>query len=166
MNFIWIDWLTVIAFLVLTTGVALATRRLISDYDSFLLAGRTLKLYLAMATMGATELGLVTLMYFSQQGYSSGFSAFSIGVITLIGFVFVGRTGFIIKALRDLQVHTIAEFFGLRYNRSTQVTAAIITFAAGLMNMGLFLVLGAKFLLYMVGASWPLPAPCTRPACC
>ena len=51
MNFIWIDWLTVIVFLVLTTGVALVTRRLISDYNSFLLAGRTLKLYLAMATM-------------------------------------------------------------------------------------------------------------------
>ena len=151
MNFIWIDWFTVVAFLVLTTGVALATRRLISDYDSFLLAGRTLKLYLAMATMGATELGLVTLMYFSQQGYKSGFSAFSIGVIALIGFVFVGRTGFIIKGLRDLEVRTIAEFFGLRYNRSTQIIAAIITFAAGLMNMGLFLVLGAKFLLYMVG---------------
>jgi len=151
LNFIWIDWLTVIAFLVLTTGVALVTRRLISDYNSFLLAGRTLKLYLAMATMGATELGLVTLMYFSEQGYKSGFAAFSIGVITVIGFVFVGRTGFIIKGLRDLQVRTIAEFFGLRYNRSTQIIAAIITFAAGLMNMGLFLVLGAKFLLYMVG---------------
>jgi hypothetical protein len=33
LTFIWIDWLTVIAFLVLTTGIALATRRLISSYD-------------------------------------------------------------------------------------------------------------------------------------
>ena len=65
MNFIWIDWLTVIAFLVLTTGVALITRRLISDYNSFLLAGRTLKLSMAMATMGATVLGLVTRMNIS-----------------------------------------------------------------------------------------------------
>ncbi len=129
----------------------MATRQLISDYDSFLLAGRNLKLFLGMATMGATELGLVTLMYFSEQGYRSGFSAFAIGVIALFGFIFVGKTGFIIKGLRDLQMHTIAEFFGLRYNRSTQIVAAIITFAAGLMNMGLFLVLGAKFLLYMVG---------------
>ena len=151
MNFIWIDWLTVILFLGLTTGIALLTRRFISSYDSYLLAGRSLRLYLAMATMGATELGLVTLMYFSEQGFSSGFSAFSIGVIALVGFLFVGRTGFIIKGLRDLRVHTIAEFFGLRYNRATQIIAAIITFAAGLMNMGLFLVLGAKFLLYMVG---------------
>ena len=151
MHFIWIDWATVIAFLAITTGVALGTRRLISDYDSFLLAGRSLKLYLAMATMGATELGLVTLMYFSEQGFRSGFSAFAIGVIALIGFSFVGKTGFIIKGLRDLEMRTIAEFFGLRYNRSTQIIAAVITFAAGLMNMGLFLVLGAKFLLYMVG---------------
>ena len=151
MNFIWLDWAMIVAFLLLTTGIAFMTRRLISNYDSFLLAGRSLKLYLGMATMGATELGLVTLMYFSEQGYKSGFSAFAIGVISLLGFVFVGKTGFIIKGLRDLRMHTIAEFFGLRYSRSTQIVAAIITFAAGLMNMGLFLVLGAKFLLYMVG---------------
>ena len=114
MNFIWLDWAMIVAFLLLTTGIAFMTRRLISNYDSFLLAGRSLKLYLGMATMGATELGLVTLMYFSEQGYKSGFSAFAIGVISLLGFVFVGKTGFIIKGLRDLRMHTIAEFFGLR----------------------------------------------------
>jgi len=151
MGFIWIDWVTVAAFLVVTTGVALLTRRLISDYDSFLLAGRSLKLYLGMATMGATELGLVTLMYFSQQGFKSGFSAFTIGLVALCGFLFVGKTGFVIKRLRQLRCHTVSEFFGMRYNRTTQVIAAIITFAAGMMNMGLFLVMGAKFLLYMVG---------------
>ena len=65
MNFIWLDWAMIVAFLLLTTGIAFMTRRLISNYDSFLLAGRSLKLYLGMATMGATELGLVTLMYLS-----------------------------------------------------------------------------------------------------
>lgn len=153
MNFNLLDWFTVGLFMLVTTGVALATRRFISDYDSFLLAGRNLKLYLAMATMGATELGLVTLMYFSQQGYASGFAAFTVGLISLVGFVFVGKTGFIIKGLRRLRCHTIAEFFGLRYNRTTQIIAAVITFVAGMMNMGLFLVMGAKFLLYMVGFS-------------
>lgn len=87
MNFIWIDWATVIVFLALTSAVAFLTRRLISDYDSFLLAGRSLKLFLGMATMGATELGLVTLMYFSEQGFRSGFSAFIIGVIALFACV-------------------------------------------------------------------------------
>jgi SSS family solute:Na+ symporter len=151
MNFGSLDWIIVIAFVCLTTGVALSTRRFIRNYDSFLLAGRNLKLYLAMATMGATEMGLVTLMYFSQQGYKSGFAAFSIGVISLCGFIFVGKTGFIVKGLRRLRCRTIAEFFGMRYNRTTQIIAAVITFVAGIMNMGLFLVMGAKFLLYLVG---------------
>ena len=111
MNFIWIDWAVVIAFVSLTTCIAVFTRKLISNYDSFLLAGRSLKLYLGMATMGATELGLVTLMYFSEQGYKSGFSAFTIGLISLLGFMFVGKTGFIIKGLRELHMRTIAEFF-------------------------------------------------------
>ena len=151
MHFHFIDWFIVIAFICLTSGVAFLTRRLISNYDSFLLAGRHLKIYLAMATMGATELGLVTLMYFSQQGYASGFSAFTIGLVSLVGFIFVGKTGFIIKGLRRLRCRTIAEFFGMRYDRKTQIIAALITFIAGMMNMGLFLVLGAKFLLHMVG---------------
>ena len=153
MHFDALDWAAIIVFLLLTSAVALFTRRFISDYDSFLLAGRNLKLYLAMATMGATELGLVTLMYFSQQGYTSGFAAFSIGLISLAGFIFIGKTGFIIKDLRRLRCRTIAEFFSLRYDRNTQIVAALITFIAGLMNMGLFLVMGAKFLLYLVGFS-------------
>lgn len=151
MNFGVIDWITVVGFLCVTSGVAFLTRRFISDYDSFLLAGRNLKVYLAMATMGATELGLVTLMYYSEQGYKSGFSVFSVGVIALCGFIFVGKTGFVIKRLRELRCRTIAEFFGMRYDRSTQIIAAVITFVAGMMNMGMFLVMGAKFLLYMVG---------------
>ena len=153
MHFTALDWTSIVLFLLLTSAVAVFTRRFISDYDSFLLAGRNLKLYLAMATMGATELGLVTLMYFSQQGYASGFAAFSIGLISLAGFIFVGKTGFIIKGLRRLRCRTIAEFFGLRYDRNTQIIAALITFVAGMMNMGLFLVMGAKFLLYLVGFS-------------
>ena len=151
MHFTALDWTSIVLFLLLTSAVAVFTRRFISDYDSFLLAGRNLKLYLAMATMGATELGLVTLMYFSQQGYASGFAAFSIGLISLAGFIFVGKTGFIIKGLRQLRCRTIAVFFGLRYDRNTQIIAALITFVAGMMNMGLFLVMGAKFLLYLVG---------------
>ena len=151
MNFGILDWTTVVIFIGITSTVAFLTRRFISDYDSFLLAGRNLKVYLAMATMGATELGLVTLMYYSEQGYKSGFSVFSVGVIALFGFIFVGRTGFVIKRLRDLRCRTVAEFFGMRYDRSTQIIAAVITFVAGMMNMGLFLVMGAKFLLYMVG---------------
>ena len=143
MHFTALDWTSIVLFLLLTSGVAVFTRRFISDYDSFLLAGRNLKLYLAMATMGATELGLVTLMYFSQQGYASGFAAFSIGLISL--------AGFIIKGLRQLRCRTIAEFFGLRYDRNTQIIAALRLFVAGIMNMGLFLVMGVKFLLYLVG---------------
>ena len=44
MNFTWLDWATVIGFISLTTVVAFLTRRFITNYDSFLLAGRNLKL--------------------------------------------------------------------------------------------------------------------------
>jgi len=151
MNFgVW-DWVIVVGFVGTTTVVGLLTKKFVSNYDSFLIAGRKLKLYLAMATMGATELGLVTLMYYSEEGFKSGFSAFIFGALALPGFIFVGATGFIVKGLRRMRCHTITEFFGMRYGHKTQILAATITIGAGLLNMGVFLILGAKFILYMVG---------------
>ena len=151
MNLSILDFLLISLFIFLTSLVALWTKKRISTYDSYLLAGRSLKLYLSMATLGATEIGLVTLMYFAQQGFVSGFSAFIIGIITLTGFIFVGKTGFIIKHLRQLQCRTVSEFFGIRFSFTSQVFAGIITFSAGLMNMGMFLIMGAKFILHVIG---------------
>lgn len=151
MNFTILDFGIIALFILLTSTVALWTKKRISSYDSYLLAGRSLKLFLSMATLGATEIGLVTLMYFAQQGYVSGFSAFIIGIIGLIGFIFIGKTGFIVKRLRQLRCRTISEFFGMRFNYTTQVFAGIITFAAGMMNMGMFLIMGAKFILHVMG---------------
>ncbi|UCE04927.1 MAG: sodium:solute symporter family protein [bacterium] len=151
MNFTTLDWLFVSLFITITTLVAFWTKKRISDYDSYLLAGRSLKLYLAMASLGATEIGLVTLMYFAQQGFVSGFSGFIIGIIGLFGFIFVGKTGFIIKGLRQLRCRTVSEFFGMRFNLTTQILAGIITFVSGMMNMGMFLILAAKFILHVVG---------------
>jgi len=54
MNFTILDWLFVSFFITITTLVAFWTKKRISDYDSYLLAGRSLKLYLAMASLGAT----------------------------------------------------------------------------------------------------------------
>ena len=64
MNFTTLDWLFVTFFIIITSLVTLWTKKRISSYDSYLLAGRSLKLYLAMASLGATEIGLVSLMYF------------------------------------------------------------------------------------------------------
>jgi len=156
MNFTILDWLFVTFFIIITTLVVFWTKKRISDYDSYLLAGRSLRLYLAMASLGATEIGLVTLMYFAQQGYVSGFSGFIIGMLGLFGFIFIGKTGFIIKGLRQLRCRTVSEFFGMRFNLTTQILAGIITFISGLMNMGMFLIMGAKFILHVVGIPSPL----------
>ena len=47
---------------------ALLARRVKSGED-FMVAGRGLKTYLAIATMIGTELGLVTVMYSSRTGH-------------------------------------------------------------------------------------------------
>ena len=77
-----------------------------SDY---VVAGRSLKSFLAIATMIGTELGLVTVMYAGEKGFTGGFAAFHIGLVAGVVTLLVGITGFIVVPLREAGVMTIPE---------------------------------------------------------
>jgi len=62
--------------------------------------------------------------------------------------VVVGQTGFVIDHIRRLRVLTVTEFFERRYSRGVRVLAASLLLIAGLLNMGVFLKLGAVFLVH------------------
>lgn len=146
-----LDWIIVAAFLLSTSIAGWRTRKLIKNYDSYLLAGRKVRFFLGMATLGATELGLVTMMYLAQQGYKSGFSTFILGLMALAGLIVIGKTGFIITGLRRLRCRTVSEYYGKRYGRGVQILGAIVLLLAGLINMGTFLIAGATFIVHLIG---------------
>ena len=52
---------------VMTAGILV--RKYVSKVDEFLLAGRELNIYLGIASLAATEFGIVTCMYTAQNGY-------------------------------------------------------------------------------------------------
>lgn len=68
--------------------------------SEFFVSGRDVGLWSAIATLGATEIGLITIAYNAQKGFNEDFAAFHIGIAALIGCVFVGLTGFIVAPLR------------------------------------------------------------------
>ena len=119
--------------------------------ENYIGAGRKVGPWLGVATMTGTELGLVTVMYSAQKGFTGGFAAFHMAVIAFIGTLFVGLTGFIVGPLRRMEVLTIPEFYEKRFSKNVRVLGAVILVFAGVLNMGLFLKMASMFLVGVTG---------------
>ena len=151
MNLAILDWIIIVVYLCLTVGVGLYARKCVGSVSGYIVAGRRLKIGAGTATMIATELGTVTIMYMGENGYRNGFSAFIVGLITLFVYFVVGQTGFIIEGLRKLRVMTVPEFYDLKYTRNVRILGGLVLFTGGVLNMGVFLKLDGVFLSYAMG---------------
>jgi SSS family solute:Na+ symporter len=155
-NFTALDWVIVAAYLLGTVAIGVYANRYIASMSDYVVAGRSLKTFIAIATMTGTELGLVTVMYSAQKGFTGGFAAFHIGLVAGIVTLIVGLTGFIVVPLRRMGVMTIPEFYGRRFGPGVRIYGAILLAAAGILNMGMFLKAGAIFLTGLTGLTEPV----------
>ncbi len=154
-NFSALDWLIVAVHLVVTISIGLYANRFIADMTDYVVAGRSLKSFISIATMLGTEIGLVTVMYAAQKGLTGGFAAFHIGLVAGIVPVMVGLTGFMVVPLRRMNVMTIPEFYERRFSRGVRILGGVILSFAGILNMGLFLKASAIFLAVLTGLTHP-----------
>jgi len=150
-NFSVADWAIVIVFLVASTIAGMWAMKYIRDMDDYVVAGRSVRTYLGVASMIAAELGLVTVMYSAQMGFTSAFAAFSVAVLAAIAGLIVGQTGFIVVPLRRMGIMTIPEFYEKRFSRGLRIFGGIILAASGILNMGMFLKADAIFITSVVG---------------
>ena len=163
-NFSALDWGIVVAYLAISLVIGLLVKRYATNMTAYIAAGQSVGVWLGVATMTGTELGLVTVMYSAEKGFKGGFAAFHIAVLAGIVTFFVGVTGFIVAPLREIGVLTIPEYYERRYDRKTRVLGGIILAAGGIMNMGLFLKVGSMFIVGVTGLSqqgWALPVVMT-----
>ena len=155
-NFGAIDWGIVAVYMAATVAIGLYVNRYIRDMSDYIVAGRSLRPYLAVATMVGSELGLVTVMYSAQKGFTGGFAAFHIGLIAGVVTLIVGFTGFIVVPLRQMGVMTIPEFYERRFSRGVRITGGLLLALSGILNMGLFLKAGAIFVTGLTGMTDPM----------
>jgi solute:Na+ symporter, SSS family len=152
-NFTPLDWVIVIVYPLISLGIGLYVRKFIVNMQDFVVAGRGIGVFLGIATMTGTELGLITVMYSAQKGFTGGFAAFHIALIAGVVTFFVGATGFIVFRLRELGVMTIPEFYERRFDRKTRILGGIMMALGGILNMGLFLKVGSMFIVGVTGMS-------------
>ncbi len=151
MSFSPIDWTIMVVYLGITVFVGIWVKRFVQDLGGYIVAGRKIKVSLGIATFTATELGTVTFVYFGELGYVTGFACFIIGILALIAYTTVGKTGFIIEKLREYGMMTIPQFYELRYNKNVRIVGGLILFIGGVLNMGIFLKFDGIFLSEVMG---------------
>jgi len=160
-NFTTIDTVIVVAYLAVSVLIGVFVRKYATNMTAYIGAGRKVGTWLGVATMLGTEMGLITVMYSAQKGFSGGFAAFHIALIAGVGTLLVALTGFIVVPLREAKVLTIPEYYEKRFSRRTRILGGVLLSFAGILNMGLFLKVGAMFIVGATGLSdegWALPA--------
>lgn len=151
MNLSLIDWSIITAYLAGCMAAGVWMKRFVRGVEDFAIAGREMDVNLGIASLAATELGVVTIMYTAQLGYEKGFAGATIGVIMALAMYLVGRTGFVIQPLRAAGVMTIPQLFEQRFGKGVRWLAGLFVVLGGVLNMGIFLLLGGKFLVYATG---------------
>jgi len=150
-NFSWIDGSIVGLYILVTMVAGFAVRKYVGKVEHFLIAGREMNLYLGIASLAATEFGIVTCMYVAQNGYEKGLAGATQGILAVAAMFFVGYTGFCVKPLRDAGVITIPELFQLRFGSRIRWLSGVVIVLGGLLNMGVFLRTGGEFLVTVCG---------------
>ncbi len=138
-------------YLLATMIAGVMVKRYVGKVEHFLVAGREMDVYLGIASLAATEFGIVTCMYTAQAGYEYGFAGATPGILQAIAMLVIGLTGFCIEPLRASGVMTIPELFEKRFGPRVRWFAGLVIILGGLLNMGLFLRIGGEFLVVVTG---------------
>ena len=151
-NFNWyIDGGILLVYLVGTITAGLLVRSYVRNITDFLVAGRRVDLYLGIASLAATEFGIVSCMANAELGYKYGFAGVFPGIALAAAMFIVGWTGFCIKPLRDQNVITLPELFDKKFGKKVRWASAVVIVLGGLLNMGVFLRMAGDFLTIVLG---------------
>jgi len=112
-------------------GVGFWSQRRIHNLADFVVAGRSLPLWLATATLSATWFGGATILGAGGVAYEEGFlgvipDPFGAGLCLILSGLLVART------IRRMRLLTVSDFFRIRYGRQADLIASIslvLTFA-------------------------------------
>lgn len=146
-----IDWVIILVYLLGCVGAGIWMRRYVRNVDDFAVAGREMEVHLGVASLAATEVGIVTVMYTAEMGFTNGLAGATPGLLTAIMMLLVGITGFVIVPLRNARVMTIPELFEKRFGKRVRWLAGLVVILGGVLNMGVFLRAGGDFLMNVTG---------------
>lgn len=151
MNLSFIDWAIVFGMVAVMVWGVLYTKKLMHSVSDFLSANRSAGRYLISMSHGMAQLGAITIIGMLEVNYIAGFNLrwweFTNGVVILI----ITVSGWVVYRFRQTRAMTMAQFFEMRYSKNFRIFTGLLAFVAGVLNFGLFPIVGARFFLYFCG---------------
>jgi len=152
-----LDWTIVIVILAAMVGSVVASRRLMRSVADFLAAGRSAGRYIISVASGIAGLGAITVVANLEMNLIAGFSMAWWGMTMSLVVLIITVSGWVIYRFRQTRCLTLAQYFELRYSRKFRIFAGTICFLSGLINLGIFPAVGARFFIYFCGLPPTLP---------
>ncbi|MBI4809849.1 MAG: sodium:solute symporter, partial [Ignavibacteriales bacterium] len=151
MNLTWIDWTMVLALLGTMLGMVLISKRLVRSVTDFLAAGRTGGRYVISMFQGTAALGAITVVGALEMNYIAGFNLRWWEMWTAVILVGMSVIGWVVYRFRQTRALTMAQFFEIRYSRKFRIFAGLLAFISGVINLGIFPAVSARFFIYFCG---------------
>ncbi|ARN56693.1 sodium:solute symporter family protein [Sedimentisphaera salicampi] len=143
-----IDWMIIIVSVLTVLLIAGTTRKYMQGVADFLAAGRVGGRYMLCIAEGIAWLGAVSIIAGFETGYKAGFTSLWWQQIHVPILLLISLSGWIIYRYRETRALTLAQFFEMRYSRRFRIFAGILQWVAGIINMGIFPAVTARFFVY------------------
>ena len=143
-----IDWAIVAVPFAVVLLIGRLARPHVRGVTDFLAAGRSAGRYLVCVGEGMAGLGLITAVGTFEVFYQAGTAVNWFAQLGLPITVLITLSGFVIYRYRETRALTLAQFFEARYSRRFRVFMGAAAWVAGVLNYGIFPVVGARFFVY------------------
>ncbi|MFQ6063444.1 MAG: hypothetical protein ACE5J9_09775 [Methanosarcinales archaeon] len=146
----------IVIYMLIMLGVSVWASKHIKNATDFIVAKRKLSLKLVTASIFATWFGGATILGISGRAFYSGdyypFSLWSILVdpfgatlcLIIAGFFYMG-------VMRKMELLTLADFFGIRFGRKTEVISALLMIPTYIFWLGTQFVVFGKIFQVLLG---------------
>ncbi len=146
-----VDWAICGGLVLVLVWVALIFRRFGQSVSGFLAANRCAGRYLLCVASNMSQVGIITLVWFFQQYYDSGWTSIWWGFMENPSMIALAITGWVVYRFRETRALTLAQFFEERYSRSFRIFCGALAFVAGVVNYAIFPAVSARFFMGMCG---------------
>jgi len=147
-----VDW---IIFTVLTSGLLLSgwvIKKYMRSVADFVVLNRRMRTFLGLSTWSVEGIGLVSIVYLTEQGFTSGFGYLWMTLLNSAIYLPVfGIIGFGIQRFRATRVQTIPQYHEMRFSKGVRVTSGISLAVGGILNMAIFPAVSSHFLVLYMG---------------
>lgn len=151
MNFNLLDLIIIFIYVIFVFFAGSIVKKYVKGIDDYLVAGRSMGFSLGLISLMCTEIGMITYVYFAELGFKAGFASLMVAIPFVVAFLFLGKTGFVIKKMMEMKIMTVPEFFSKRFSKGVRFYLGILMAVGGILNFGVFPGVEARFINIVTG---------------